>query len=264
MTDVVAHLRTCHIQFAERAARPIVAWDCFGASKWAEVCRDLANEIEGLGLTGDQAIGFLKGKAHAVRGRADAAHQGGLGILVTLDAWGRFDEIIDPVARDKRGWIEVKGHSEHFGRPGVNGMPTYRRMLGANQCVAMLSREWKEERRHRDAPLDAPRTTWVESEADWEARRQTWLSRYHPDILVIHGEGGWVRDNDVDVDADYRPGANMHADIPRARQYTPIYGTIAEHMAEPMPLAMTTAFGMMCRLPTPVQDDARMAARIAA
>jgi hypothetical protein len=264
MTDVVAHLRQCQIRFAERAARPVVAWDCLGASKWAEVCGRIANEIEGLGLTGEQAVGFLKGKAHAARTRADAADLAGLGILVSLDTWGKFDEIIDPIARDRRGWIEVKGHAEHFGREGIHGMPTYRRMVGVNQCVATLSREWKEERRHRDAPIDAPRRMWIEPEDKWEARRQAWLSRYHDGVLVIHADGGWERDADHDIDADHRPGADMHADIPRARQYTPIYGTVAEHLAEPMPFAMTSAFGMVCRLPTPAQDNTTIAKEIAA
>lgn len=253
MTDVVAHLRACEARFNERALRPVVAWDCLGAASWSRACRMLAAEIESAGLTGEQAIGYLKAKAHEVRTRT-ADMDRGIGFLVGLDAWTRFDEIIDPIARDRRGWIEVRGHSEHFGREGVEGMPTYRRMLGVNHCVASLSREWKEESRRRGfhqtpLPADAPRACRIEPEDSWEARRLEWLGRYHPGILVIHAEGGWERDARHDLDADYRPGADLHADIPRACQYTPIYGTVAQHMAEPMPTLLPCAIGTVHRVP---------------
>lgn len=251
MTDIVAHLRACRDRFAERAARPVVAWDCMGASRWARVCGDLADEIEGLGLTGQQAIGFLKGRAHSVRNRADAANQGGMGLIVSLDTWNRFDEIIDPIARDRTGWIEVSGHAEHFGREGADGMPEYRRMLGVNTCVAFLKREWKEERRPGSTAWcttgrdDGRRRIWVESDAAWEARRLEWLGRYHPDVWVMHKEGGWHRPDDFDYDKAEAARYNQDETAPRAAQYTPLYGTVAQHMTEPFPLALPTAFGML-------------------
>lgn len=246
MVDVVSHLRACRDRFAERSKRPVVAWDCMGASKWAEICDGLAREIEDLGLHGEQAIGFLKGRAHDSRTRADRGDQSGMGIVVSMDVWSRFDEIIDPIARDRRGWIELRGHAEHFDREGIEGMPTYRRMLGVNQCVATLSREWGEIPRNRGSiyrmaePIGGPRRCRIESEDAWETRRQAWLGRYHPDIPVIHAEGGWERDDTTDLGLPINP-----LEAPRARQYTPLYGTVAQHMAEPTPTALPWAWGLI-------------------
>lgn len=243
MTDVAAHLRACAARFNERDRRPVVAWDCMGAATWAKVCNAIADEIESLGLAGEQAIGFLKAKAHQARTGADAKSQKGLGFLVSMDAWTKFDEIIDPIARDRRGWIEVSGHAEHFNRIGIDNIPTYRRMLGSNQCVATLTREWREERRPRYADHNAPRRCWVESDEAWEARRLEWLGRYHPDVWVVHKEGGWERDADFDFAKAERTATSHDPDAPRARQYTPLYGTVRQHMAESMPFALSCAFG---------------------
>jgi len=228
MTDVVAHLRACQTDYIARHRTPRVAWDCMSAETWSNTCGRLAEEIETLGLTGDQAIGFLKGRAHAMRTRADAGVTG-LGMIVSMDVWREMDAIIDPIARDRRGWIELSGHREHFGREGLDGLPTYRRMLGANTCVSTLTREHTEVRRGRYADPSEPRRFVIEDEAAWEARRQAWLGRYAGDIWVVHREGGWHRD----------------ADATTSIRYTPLYGTVADHMVEPAPRAFTDAYGLV-------------------
>lgn len=231
MTDVVAHLRACAARYAERHRKPVVAWDCMGAAKWGEVCNRLADEIEDLGLPREQAVGYLKAKAK--QGRDGAGDGRGVGLLISLDMWREFDRIIDPIARDRVGWIEVSGHREHFGRDGFEGLPEYRRMLGANHCVAFLSRDRKEAPVRRGTAIQERRYT-IEAADKWEERRLAWLSQYHPGIPVIHKEGGYMRDGS------------------ETRSYTPIYGTVEQHMAESLPYALSVPFGLTMSLSAPL------------
>lgn len=232
MTDVSAHLRACRDDYRRRAHRPVVAWDCLGAATWGDVCDRLADDVDELGLTGERAIGFLKAKAKEA---SDASgDMRGIGLVVSLDLVRQFQIIMDPIARDPVGWIKVRGHREHFGREGVEGMPEYRRMLGTNNCVAYLKRDWGESRGRFGSTN--PRTPRIEAEDAWEARRVAWLARYNPGIQVIHGEGGWIVDPTED----------------RGASYTPLYGTVAEHMAEPFPTAFPDAIGVRCAM-RPVQ-----------
>lgn len=226
MTDVSAHLRACRDDYRRRARRPVVAWDCLGAATWGDVCDRLADDIDELGLAGERAIGFLKAKTKEA---SDASgDMRGPGLVVSLDLVRQFQLIMDPIARDLVGWIEVRGHREHFGREGVEGMPEYRRMLGVNNCVAYLKRDWSESRSRFGSTN--PGTCRIETEDAWEARRVAWLSRYNPGIRVIHAEGGYAIDP---VDG-------------QGARYTPLYGTVAEHMAEPFPTAFPNTIGIRC------------------
>lgn len=236
MIDVVAHLRACATDFDERACNPRVAWDSLGAAAWAGVCTRLAGEIAELGLDHDAAVAHLKTCAARMRGRADGGGSGGWGMVITMDAWTRMDEIIDPVARDRMGWIELIGHREHFGRHALEGLPTYRRLLGRNRCVAVLTREHRVLNRRGGDGIDE---VVVEDGAAWEARRAAWLGRYHPAVPVVHAEGGWERSGDGG-----------------AHPYSPLMGTVGVHAASPMATAFVGPYGAMCDMPARTAAEA--------
>jgi hypothetical protein len=166
------HLLACGQRYAQRAANPVVAWDCIGAKTWAGRCETLAGEI--LDMTEQDAL------AHLIRRRDHDSHRSPSKLntspwafLVTIDLVREMDTIVDPIAREHRGWVEVTttGGLDN-GKMSIR--PAYRRMLGINHCVSYCGRE-------RD-----------ESDQAWQERRVAWLSQYHPNIHVTcrdHGYG---------------------------------------------------------------------------
>lgn len=170
-STVYDHLVACAADYARRAANPQVAWDQLGAKAWSGRCETLANEVQGLSET--DAL------AHLIRRRDEHAHlnwdtknSSPWAFLVTIDLKQQMDIIVDPVAREHRGWIEVSTYGGlDDGKMSIR--PGYRRMLGINHCVSHCGRE-------RD-----------ESDEAWQARRVAWLGRYHPNIWVTACDNGY-------------------------------------------------------------------------
>ena len=52
--------------------------------------------------------------------------------------------------------------------------------------------------------------------------------------MVVHKDGGYVRDD---------------RDPMQGRCYTPLYGTVSAHAAEPMPRALPCTIGLVSRVP---------------
>jgi len=166
MRTVQEHLTACSEEYARRAANPRVGWDVLSASTWADTCRRLAAEVGG--MSDAEAVAHLKARREEWASRAEGLPGRGFapGWFVGMDIHSTMDEIIDPVARERRGWIEISGYC--FGADG----PLYRRMLGVNHCVATLRR------------------TRGEGDAEWLDRRALWLAAYHDDIPVVRF-GAW-------------------------------------------------------------------------
>lgn len=165
------HVLACAQNYAKRAANPVTAWDCLGAKAWAGRCEDLANEV--LGMSEEDAL------AHLIRRRDSGKHlswsepnTSPWSFVVTLDLLQHMDTIVDPIAREQRGWIEVSSYGG-LDNGKLSSRPSYRRMLGVNHCVSYCGRK-----------LD-------ESDQAWNARRVAWLSQYHPNIYVMSRDGGY-------------------------------------------------------------------------
>lgn len=168
---VYAHLLACGQRYAQRAANPVTAWDCFGAKTWAGHCETLAVEVADMS---EQAA-----HAHLIHRRDSDSHRppskqntSAWSFMVTLDLIREMDAIVDPIAREHRGWIEVTTNGGlDNGKMSIR--PAYRRMLGVNHCVSHCGREVGE------------------TDQAWATRRAAWLSRYHPDIHVTCREHGY-------------------------------------------------------------------------
>jgi hypothetical protein len=189
MSKVHAHLLACAANFAERSRKPRVAWDCMGASTWAKLCETFATEVAA--MTDEQGIAHLQAKRATMLNRDFKGGDGLPGWYLQMDTLSRLDEIIDPIAKERRGWIEIDSMTDIDGTIRV-GRPYYRRMLGINQQVASLLREKGETDDH------------------WLTRRAEWLGTYHPQVWVIRN-GAWVHE-----EGDFR-----------GREYTQIVGTVA-------------------------------------
>jgi hypothetical protein len=164
-TTVRDHLLAQAAQFEARDLNPVTAWDCIGAAAWAKACRRFAREIRG--MTDKEALAHLKARRREAvrkatpkkRKRSDLPSRERIpGWYLAMDIDRRMDELLDPVARTKTGWIEIDTFRD---------LPCYRRMLGLNQCVASCSRKPDE------------------TDEAWLERRAQWLSRYHPKIKVL-------------------------------------------------------------------------------
>jgi hypothetical protein len=168
MNVVQAHLSRCAENFRERELNPIVAWDCLGAARWATQCDELAVRVDGLDDVA--ALAFLKQVRHDVENAE--AEQSSWGLFSHIDTIKQLDRIIDPIARDIGGWIEV-GSWGGLDDGQISRRPGYRRMLGVNHCVSSCGRERGE------------------SETHWLARRDVWLAQYHPDVIVVRARAAW-------------------------------------------------------------------------
>jgi hypothetical protein len=171
MGSVHQHLTACAAEYAERSRNPITAWDQLAADKWSGLCLQLAREIEY--LSDDEALVYLKAKrTTCVLNTSSSA-----ALVISMSHMKEYDRVIDPIAREQTGWIEVNAwggldDGKSSERPG------YRRMLDTNHCVGFVGR------------------ALGESDEDWLRRRAAWLAQYHPDIWVIGSgfEWGWSLD----------------------------------------------------------------------
>lgn len=169
MPTIHAHVLREAARYAQRARVPVVARDIFSADKWSEQCMQMAQQIEGMSEA--DALAHLK----AFRADLRWDTRSGWSFMTSMDAMGLMDELIDPVAKDKVGWIEMSAWGGlDKGKRSVR--PHYRRMLGINNAMSSCIRD-----------LGEPEATWL-------ARRDAWLAQYHPDIKVIRGCASWSED----------------------------------------------------------------------
>ena len=171
MTTVHAHLLTQAQHYAGRAKNPVVAWDCLRAQKWADRCLTLADEVAG--KSDEAALAHLKCFRAAVATKD--TNQTGWGFYAVFSDLRELDALIDPIARERTGWIVLGTHGGlDDGKRSIR--PGYRRMLGINHCVASCGRERGE------------------SDDAWLARRDAWFAQYHPDVKVIRDHTAWSAD----------------------------------------------------------------------
>lgn len=162
MKSVRNHVLSVAQDYEARAVRPVVAADVLGADKSAQWCRTLAAQMEG--LSDEESLALLKQRQQQL----SISLEGGLQMLASLHLHQLMHELIDPVAREKVGWIELS-YGVH------RDLPMYRRMLGINQQVGSCTRE-----------VDEP-------DAQWLVRREAWLARYHPQVPVVRMDS-WSED----------------------------------------------------------------------
>lgn len=218
------YLRTCAADYLYRHKNPRVAWDCIAAKTWSDICLRLADEVAGMPM--ERAVGYLKAmQQRAIKGTEENWPNKGpspvASFLSHLDASREFDRILDPIAHDRVGYIQVQALGNYADFTTSDGVtykespsrPYYRRMLGINNQVGGISRQDDE------------------SDELWLARRRRWLSQYHPGIMVV-AEGGWFHRTDVFDQTDIRE--------PTGWQYTPFYGRVGEFIEERHLVAMGT------------------------
>lgn len=169
--SVAAHLLDCAAKYANRAAYPVVAWDCMGAATWAGRCRELAAAVAD--MSEFEALHYLQEcRAGAPAQASKVGYSRPLSFIVGIDLVREMDRIIDPIAKEKRGWIAVCSHGG-LDDGVISTRPGYRRMLDTNHCVGFCGRERGE------------------SDDAWRTRRLQWFSQYHPDVPVICTELGY-------------------------------------------------------------------------
>lgn len=168
---VEQHLLKCAEEYSRRAAHPVVAWDCMGAATWGNRCRELAAAVSE--MSDSDALAYLQECRAGATGQASlVGHSRPLSFVVGWDLVREMDKIVDPIAREKRGWIEVKSNGG-LDNGKMSTRPAYRRMLDTNHCVGFCGRNMGE------------------SDDAWRTRRLEWLAAYHPDILVTCRDSGY-------------------------------------------------------------------------
>jgi hypothetical protein len=167
--NVVQHLLKEAQKQRRRDANPVVAIDVLAASKRAETCEKLADELAG--LEDAEALQRLIAKRDGYEVNSSSS----MAIVMSMSSRQWFEGVIDGISRENRGWIEVGSHGYRDGRNLC--LPYYRRMLGINHAVNSCYRE-----EHETADV-------------WLAKRAAWLSRYHPDVKVIHTQKRWIPKN---------------------------------------------------------------------
>lgn len=194
MTTVRQYLLDKAREFAERDRNPVVAWDCMGAAAWSKACRMFAKEVAG--MSHDDAVKHLKARRKEILNpksfskKADKQRKGSdrlPGWYMQMDFSKRMDELIDPIAKDKKGWIEITT-AGGLDDGKLSTRPGYRRMLGINCQVEWCGREKGE------------------CDADWLKRRAEWLGQYHGGVKVVR-DNRWnpeTKDFEHDVVAPVR------------------------------------------------------------
>lgn len=184
-------------EFSERDRNPVVAWDIIGAAAWARACRVFAKEVAG--MSHDDGVKHLKARRKEIEkadysDKPEKGQKAGKvekdrlpGWFLQIDFSKRMDEIIDPIARDRKGWIEIcTAGGLDDGKCSTR--PGYRRMLGINRQVGWIGRERGE------------------SDAAWLKRRAEWLGQYHGGVKVAR-DNRWnptTKDFELDVVATVR------------------------------------------------------------
>jgi hypothetical protein len=170
MNRIHAHVLAEAEKYAQRAVKPVVAWDQLYAERWSAVCKNLADEVAAM----DEEAGLSHLKM-----RRDDLKEGerrSWAVIGPRDAWLQMDQLVDAVAREHTGWIQVGRHGG-LDNLVLSTRPGYQRMLGINRCVSSCGRERGE------------------SDEAWLARRDVWLAKYHPAIQVIRSRAAWSEDS---------------------------------------------------------------------
>jgi hypothetical protein len=227
---VEQHLLQCAAEYSRRAAHPVVAWDCMGAATWAGRCRELAAAVSEMSDTA--ALTYLQECRAGASGQASKlGFSRPLSFIVGFDLVREMDKIVDPIAREKRGWIAVST-SGGLDDGKLSTRPSYRRMLETNHCVGFCGRKERE------------------SDDAWSARRVAWLGKYHPDVLVICRDSGygWGLDGGqcTSVLGSVQEFASKrHLDMEPGTCRT-CYRPTAEHQTSPGVRSYSTECGPMC------------------
>jgi len=167
------HLLHCSDEYKSRAERPRVAWDCMAAKTWSDICLTLADRV--WGMDDETALRTLIGLRD--RDPGIDTSRGGIAWYAGYDHWAQMQRIVDPVARENRGYIllcESRASGHLKGPP--EQQEAYARYLGINQCVSSIRRGMS----------DGTTFGWVMNESDeaWALRKRAWIERYHPDIQI--------------------------------------------------------------------------------
>lgn len=169
MGTIKEYLLECaNDQFA-RHRNPVVGMDSIAAKTRGELLERVAAEVGA--LSDEDALLRLKTLRDALREPCKEIGASVIGWVFSMSDSKWFDGIVDRVAREPVGWIEVS--SSGFDGKKLLNLPAYTRKLEINHGVAYIARR-------KD-----------EAEADWLLRRAEWLSAYHPDVQVVHQRERW-------------------------------------------------------------------------
>lgn len=164
MEGIQDYLRSCARREFERDRKPVVAMDCIAAKAHGELLEKLAAKVDG--MDDQAALSYLVTLRDNNR-NSDQEYRSTMDMVFSFSSLNWFDGIVDRIAREQTGWIEVRS-TGFDGKRNLN-LPAYRRMLGINHGVAYIARG-------KDEADDA-----------WLLRRAEWLSAYHPEVEVVHG-----------------------------------------------------------------------------
>lgn len=168
MTKIREYLLNVAKALHARDRVPVVAIDCIAAKKRAEIIEQIAREVAD--LSEDEALAVLKGyRARFLKAASEPADNG-IGWVFSMSETQWIEGVVDVVARENVGWIEVSSSGYDGKSRRLLNLPSYSRKLGVNHGVAYIARG-------KD-----------EADAAWLARRSEWLSRYHADIPVSHSD----------------------------------------------------------------------------
>lgn len=169
MTSIRDYLIELAEEQYSRHHKPVVGMDCIAAKSRGDLLQKIAREVEQ--NPEEAALSHLKAYRNLFRNGAEGSGDTSLSWVFAGSDMQWFDGVVDRVARENVGWIEVSsiGLDRKSGRP--LHLPCYTRKLGINHAVSSIQRS-------------------VDESADgWLARRAAWLSRYHSDVKIVHRSG---------------------------------------------------------------------------
>lgn len=164
MATIHEYLLACAKDQFARDRNPVVGMDCIAAKVRGEFLERIAAEVGA--LAEEAALLRLKTLRDAMREPRKEIGASVIGWVFSMSDSQWFDGVVDRIAREPVGWIEVS--SSGFDGKKLLNLPAYSRKLGVNHRVAYIARR-------KD-----------EADADWLRRRAEWLSAYHPDVEVVH------------------------------------------------------------------------------
>lgn len=176
---ILEHIKAEADKQTKLAYNPVVAMDCIAAESRAKLCNEIATTL--IGLDEEAALAELKRLRDVLSGRNDDLSSIIKFVFSVSEAkW--FESVVDAVAKENTGWIEVGDHGFDGHLNKMLHLPRYRRMLGINNCAATITRLREE------------------SDASWLERRKDWLDRYHPEVRVIHTNERWTSEGMEKID----------------------------------------------------------------
>lgn len=177
--SILEHIKAEADKQTKLAYNPVVAMDCIAAEGRAKLCNEIAETL--IGLDEEASLAELKRLRDVFHGRSGDLSST-IKFVFSLSHSNWFDSVVDAVAKENTGWIEVRDHGFDGSLNQMLHLPYYRRMLGINNCATTITR------------------LRGETDAAWLERRQKWLGRYHPDVRVIHSNERWTPEGMVKVD----------------------------------------------------------------